>query len=176
MTKWLWQWKWAFVIAIIAGPAFAYFNYNDANRIERIMANGSSFEAIVTGGSERRGRRGARTYMLDVEWTANGAPHRESFEISSQYAEQIFTADYVNLDTVELRHLASEPENATIVVPDAPQQLANHRQFQWLGIGAGIAGLIISPIWFWAEARFRRRRDDDIDAELARMRQGEQQG
>ena len=125
MTKWLWQWKWAFVIAIFAGPAFAYFNYNDANRIERIMSNGTSFEAVVTGGSERRGRRGARTYMLDVEWPgADGAPHSESFEISSQYAEQIFTDEYVNLDTVELRNLASEPENATIVVPDAPQQLA----------------------------------------------------
>lgn len=175
MTKWLWQWKWAFVIAIFAGPAFAYFNYNDANRIERIMSNGTSFEAVVTGGSERRGRRGARTYMLDVEWPgAEGARNSESFEISSQYAEQIFTDEYVNLDTVELRNLASEPENATIVVLDAPQQLANHRQFQWLGIAAGIAGLIISPIWFWAEARFRRRRDDDIDAELARMREGQQ--
>lgn len=175
MGKWLWQWKWAFVIAIFAGPAFAYYSYNTANRIEHVMAEGAPFEAIVTGGSERTGRRGARTYKLDVEWPGpNGAPHAEEIEISADYATQIFVGDYVNIETVELRYLASETAGPVVLVPDAQNQIEENRLFQWLGIAAGILGLIISPIWFWLERRFSKKQEDDIDAELARMRAGQQ--
>lgn len=176
MSKWLWQWKWAFVIAIFAGPALAYYSYNTANRIEHVMAAGTPFEAAVTGGSERHGRRGSRTYKLDVEWPGpGGAPHAEEIEISSEYAAQIFVDDYVNVETVELRYLASETDGPVVIVPDAPYQIENNRLFQWLGVGAGILGLILSPLWFWLERRFSKKRDDDIDAELARMRAREQQ-
>lgn len=176
MSQWLWQWKWAFVIAIFAGPAFAYYSYNNANRIEHIMAQGAPFQAVVTGGEERTGRRGSRSYSLDVQWAdAGGQPQTHTFDISSDYAHQIFVGDYVNVETVEVRYLAAETGDPLVLVPDAPHQVEENRLFQWLGVAAGILGLIISPLWFWLERRFGKKRDDDIDAELARMRAREQQ-
>jgi len=174
MGNWLWQWKWAFVIAIFAGPAFAYYSYNDANRVERILANGTPYQAVVTGGSERTGRRGSRTYTLDTQWAGpDGALHSQSFDISSDYANQIFVGDYVNIETVEVRHLASETSDPVVLVPDARTKIENDRLFQWLGLAAGLLGLIVSPIWFMLERRFKKGRDNDIDAELARMRAGQ---
>jgi hypothetical protein len=176
MGNWLWQWKWAFVIAIFAGPAFAYYSYDTANRIERVMAEGAPFQAVVTGGEERTGRRGSRSYSLDVQWAnSSGEVQTQTFDISSDYANQIFVGDYVNIETVEVRHLASETENPLVLVPDARHQIEENRLFQWLGIAAGILGLIISPIWFWLERRFSKKQEDDVDAELARMRAGQQQ-
>ena len=39
---------------------------------------------------------------------------------------------------------------------------------------AAILGVIISPLWFWIEARNKKKDDEDIDATLARMRAGQQ--
>ncbi|MEZ5958420.1 MAG: DUF3592 domain-containing protein [Hyphomonadaceae bacterium] len=176
MGQWLWQWKWAFVIAIFAGPIISYFAYNEGNRLERVLANGAPFQAVVTGGEERTGRRGSRTYTLDVQWAnPDGQVQTQTFDISSDYANQIFVGDYVNVETVEVRYLPSETENPFVLVPDARHQIEDERLFQWLGIAAGILGLIVSPLWFWLEGRFKKKREDDIDAELARMRAGQQQ-
>ena len=41
MTKWLWQLKWALVIAIFAGPAFAYYSYKNEQRINHVLREGA---------------------------------------------------------------------------------------------------------------------------------------
>jgi hypothetical protein len=170
MTRWLWQLKWALVIAIFAGPAIAYFSFTDAQRVERVMANGTPFTAAVVGGTIERGRRGARSYNLELGWVdAEGAPHHDNLDISSDYANQIFVDDYITIETAEIRYLPVETAEPVVLTADAPEQIENDHMMMWLGIGAGIAGLIFAPIWFWLEAK-RNRRDDDIDAELARMR------
>ncbi|MBC7770480.1 MAG: hypothetical protein H7124_16995 [Phycisphaerales bacterium] len=176
MTKWFWQLKWALVIAIFAGPAFAYWSYQTANRIERVMTGGAEYTALVTGGVIERGRRGRRSYGLEVNWVdADGATHNDSVDISSAYAAQVFTDDFVMIETAELRYLPSEVDGPVVVAADGPQQIADQRMFVWYGIGAGILGLVLAPLWFWLERRMAKKQDDDIDAELARMRAGQAQ-
>src|ERR1700754_1461955 len=98
MTKWLWQLKWALVIAIFAGPAFAYFSYKNEQRIAHVLRDGTPFEAVVTGGMVERHRRGPDEYKLELMWPdANGAPHTETLNISSSYASEVFQGDYVML-------------------------------------------------------------------------------
>ena len=90
-------------------------------------------------------------------------------DISSSYANQIFVDDYIMIDTAEIKYLPAETAEPVVLTADAAQQIENDRWMMWLGLGAGILGLIFAPIWFWADAK-RNKRDSDIDAELARMR------
>jgi hypothetical protein len=171
MTKWLWQLKWALVIAIFAGPAFAYFSYKDTQRIEHVLREGAPFTALVTGGMVERHRRGADEYKLELTWPdANGAPHTQMLDISSSYASRVFQGEYVVIDTAEIRYLASETEGPLVVAEDAPQQIADKTMNMWLGIGAGIAGLIFAPIWFLVERSRKKKDEEELDEELARMR------
>lgn len=173
MARWLWQLKWALVIAIFAGPGFAYWSYQNANRIEHVMADGAEYTAAVVGGIEHRGRRGSRSYELQLSWVdAEGATHNDSLDISSDYAARVFSGDFVTVDTTQVRYLPAEVDGPVVIAEDAPQQIADQRMFVWVGIGAGIAGLLFAPLWFWIEHR-NKKRDDDIDETLARMRAGQ---
>lgn len=176
MTKWLWQLKWALVLAIFAGPAFAYFSYKNEQRIDHVLREGAPFTALVTGGMVERHRRGADEYKLELTWPGeNGEPHTQMLDISSAYAAEIFQGDYVMIDTAEIRYLASENDGPLVVAADAPQQIADQHTNMLLGIAAGIAGLIFSPIWFWVESRRKKKDEEEIEEELARMRQGQAQ-
>jgi hypothetical protein len=174
MEKWLWQWKWALVIAIFAGPAFSYYSYTQKQRLEHIMAAGADLTAQVESVEIHHGRYGSRSYRLHALWEANGQPQQAWLNISDQFAERIILDNQVMIETVALKVAPSEAD-AVLVAPDGPQQIRNQQLNFWLGIIAGIAGLIISPIVFWFERRQKRARDDDIDATLARMRAGNPQ-
>jgi hypothetical protein len=176
MTRWLWQLKWALVIAIFAGPAFAYWSYNDSNRIQRIMTNGAELTATVHGGTVNRGRRGSVDYALDLSWaSAQGETLRRSVDISDAFAERIILNDAVMIDQVQVKYLASESDIPLVVVEDAPEQLANKQFDMWAGIVAAIAGVLLAPLMFWLERRSARKQEEDIDATLARMRAGQPQ-
>jgi hypothetical protein len=173
--RWLNNLKWALVIAIFAGPAIAYFSYQDQQRIQRVMTNGAEITAFVAGGTEERGRRGRRDYSLDLLWIdANGAEQSRTVDVSDAYAASIIVDDAIMIETTQIKYLASETDHPVVVVADAPEQMETAQFGIWLGIGGGIAGLILAPLWFWIERR-NKTQDDDIDAELARMRAGQAQ-
>ncbi|HYD73100.1 MAG TPA: hypothetical protein VEF55_08180 [Candidatus Binatia bacterium] len=172
--RWLNNLKWALVLAIFAGPAIAYSSYQDQQRIQRVMANGAEITAFVAGGAEERGRRGRRSYSLDLVWPdANGAPQSHTVDVSDAYAQSIIVGDTITIETTQIKYLASETDGPVVVVADASEQLETAQFGIWLGIGGGIGGLILAPLWFWIESRNKKRQDEDIDAELARMRGGQ---
>lgn len=170
MAKWFWQLKWALVIAIVAGPAFAYFSFNEKQRVERIMEQGVELPAIVESVEVQQRRRRADTYTLHLQWIdSQGAPHAQSVEITSGFANSIIVGDTVALDQTPIRFLEGE-EKPFVVAADAPFQIENQTTSMWLGIGAGIAGLIFAPLIFWFERRRAKQDADETDAMLARMR------
>ena len=174
--RWLNNLKWALVLAIFAGPAIAYFSYQDQQRIQRVMASGAEITAFVAGGTESRGRRGSRSYSLDLIWTdASGAEQSRTVDVSDAYAESIIVGDAITIETTQIKYLASETDDPVVVVADAAEQAETAQFGIWLGIGGGIAGLILAPLWFWIAGRNKKRQDEDIDAELARMRAGQAQ-
>ncbi len=173
--RWLNNLKWALVLAIFAGPAIAYFSYTDQQRIQRIMGNGAELTALITGGEVAEGRRGSVRYTLDLTWTdAEGATLTRSIDVSDAYAESVIAGDALTIDQAQIKYLASETADPVVLVDDAPHQLETAQFGIWLGIIGGIAGLILAPLWFWVERRNAKNAQDDVDAELARMRAGQQ--
>ena len=173
--RWLSNLKWALVIAIFAGPAIAYFSYTDQQRIQHIMADGAELTALVTGGEIEEGRRGRVDYKLDLTWVdAEGATQTRTVDVSDAYAESIIAGDALTIDQVQIKYLPSETADPVVLVDDAPHQLETAQFGIWLGVAGGIAGLLFAPLWFWMERRNAKREQEDVDADLARIRAGQQ--
>ncbi len=172
VTRILWRLKWALVLAIVIGPLIAYGGYRDIQGIERIMAEGVLIEADVIGGREVSDRNGS-SYSLNLAWRGEQGPQYREVLISSDLARQVIDGDMVTIDHATIRYLASDPERQIVILRDAPFKLATDRAAIWIGVIAGLMGLILAPLWFWMDHRRTRQekaRDEDIDATLARMR------
>jgi hypothetical protein len=149
LAKWLSNIKWAFLIAIVAGPAFAYFSYTEAQAIKRVVAEGVEATAVVDGGESRSGRRSGTTYKIHAIWAdAQGAERAENIEISSEYAGRIIEGDYLLVESVVVKYLPGDAEAKAVVSEDAPQQIADKELLMWLGVGAGVLGVVGSAGFF----------------------------
>jgi hypothetical protein len=149
LAKWLSNLKWALLLAIVAGPAFAYFSYTEVQTLKRVMTEGVEATAVVDGGESRSGRRSGTTYKIHAIWTdQTGAERAENITISSEYAGRIIEDDYLLIESVVVKYLASDSTVPAVVAEDAPQQIADKELMIWLGIGGGIIGAIGSAIFF----------------------------
>lgn len=173
--RWLNNLKWALVLAIFAGPVIAYFGYTEGNAIRRVMAEGVRAEAFVDGGTVRSGRRSGRSYSVHAIWETETGQRAEDIPITSTLANRIIVDDLLMIETLAIQYLPNDPEAPAVVADDAANQLENKQLNMWLGIGAGILGLLIAPLWFWIEHRNKKKSEDDTDATLAQMRAGQQQ-
>lgn len=175
MTKWLWQLKWLFVIAIFAGPILAFFEHQDSQRIQRIMANGAALEARVDELRVQHNRR-SDSYTLALTFVGpDGTSTRQLVDVTGSFAESITVGEGISIQTTQIKYLPTESSEPVVVVADADNMLRADQTTMWTCIIAAILGLIISPIWFVVERRMKNRRDDDIDATLARMRASQPQ-
>jgi hypothetical protein len=171
MSNWLWQWKWALVIAIFAGPVFAYYSYNEADQMRRVLAQGVLAVAEVRGGEVQEHSRGGNEYTINAGWVdAQGQAHGARLPISETLAQRVVVNDTLMLSQVHVRYIASDPDHP-VIVEDAAQQLDERNLRMWLGIIAAIAGLILSPLIFWWERRLEKKREAEIDAVVAENRQ-----
>jgi len=149
LANWLSQWKWALVIAIFAGPAFAYWSYTEGQTFKHVLADGVETSAVIDGGESHRGRRSGTSYNIHAIWKTDGGIERqEKIEISSEYAHKIIDGDYLLIEDAKIKYLPNEPEVAAIVVEDGPQRIADKELMMYLGAGAGVIGLIGAPIFF----------------------------
>jgi hypothetical protein len=154
LGRWLSNLRWALLIAIFAGPGFAYFTYTEAQTLKRVMAEGVEATATVAGGESRSGRRSGTTYKIQVVWTDQaGAERAETIAISSDYAATIIEGEFLTVDSVIIKYLADDPSVSAVVVEDAPTQIAENELFMMLGAGAGVVGLVGSAFFFLAGRR-----------------------
>jgi hypothetical protein len=149
LAKWLSNLKWALLLAIVAGPGFAYWSFTEAQTLKRVMAEGVEATAIVDGGESTSGRRRATTYKIHAIWTDQAGTERaENISISSEYAGKIIQDDFLAVDTVVVKYLADDPAAPVVVAEDAPTQIADKELMIMLGAAAGVIGLIGSAIFF----------------------------
>ena len=67
-------------------------------------------------GNLKKGRRGSKTYTLNVEYLdTKGAPHSKDFKVTGEFFESISTGEEITADTVPLKVLPDQPEEAIIV-------------------------------------------------------------
>ena len=149
LANWLSNIKWALVLAIFAGPAFAYWSFTEGQTFKHVMADGVEVNAVVDGGETSSGRRRATTYKIHAIWQDDkGAERAENIEISSEYAHRIIEGDYLTIDSANVKYLPNEPEVAALVSEDGPQRIKDKEMMTYLGAGAGGIGLVGSGVFF----------------------------
>ncbi len=149
IAKWLNNLKWALVLAIFAGPAFAYFSYTEAQAIKQVLADGVETTAVVDGATSESGRRRGTTYTIHAVWAdEGGGRHAADLDISSEFAGQVIQGEYIVIEAVQVKYVPGADDAKAVVLDDADQQIADKTLFMWLGAGAGVIGLAGSAIFF----------------------------
>jgi hypothetical protein len=118
--------------------------FKEKQKIENIEKNGVEVAGIPVSGNLKKGRRGAKTYTLQVEYLdSKGAPHSENFKVTGEFFESISTGDEITADTVPLKVLPDQPDQAIIVGG------SDDDRFMFpVGIGAFVLGGIGSVFAF----------------------------
>jgi hypothetical protein len=150
LARWLSNIKWALLIAIVAGPGFAVWSFMQVQTFQRIGAEGTEATAVIDALESRSGRRSGTTYKLHATWDANGTERAENITISSEYADKVIDGGYLTIEATQIKYLPNEPEVPAVVVEDLPQQIEDSQLMIYLGIAAGVVGLIGSAIFFLA--------------------------
>lgn len=108
--------KIASIIGLIGGPAFAFMGFKEKQKIENIEKNGVAVEGVPMSGNLKKGRKGAKTYTLNVEYLdSKGALHSKDFKVTGDFFESISNGTEITADTVPLKVLPDQPEQAIIV-------------------------------------------------------------
>lgn len=108
--------KLAALIGLIGGPAFAFVGFKEKQKIENIEKNGVEMTGVPMSGNLKKGRKGAKTYTLNVEYLdPKGAPHSKDFKVTGEFFESISNGTEITADTVPLKVLPDQPEEAIVV-------------------------------------------------------------
>lgn len=80
----------AIILMFFIGPTMCFFGYREKMRHDRIESTGTATVGMVTDGWEERGRKGRRSYYLDVSWTSeSGTQYEETFSVSGSYYGEV---------------------------------------------------------------------------------------
>ena len=108
--------KLAALVGLIGGPALAFMGFKEKQKIGNIEKNGVEVAGVPVSGNLRKGRRGAKTYTLHVEYPdSKGAPRSGDFKVTKEFFESISTGDEITADTVPLKVLPDQPDHALII-------------------------------------------------------------
>ena len=138
----------AALIALVLGPGLAIMTIKDTNEKKKIDSEGVETAAIPVSKSEKRGRRGGKTYKLQIKYPVQGG--------AVQTAEVSVSEDLYNrVDSepiVKIKYLKESPEKV-IVVGQRIEQPEN------LYIGGGIFLFGAIGTW-WSFTRKNRQADE----------------
>jgi hypothetical protein len=124
------------IVALIAGPIVAFLGFKEKQRVERIEKDGIEAVGVPTSGILKKGRKGAKTYKVTVEYPdAKGAPQTKEFEVTGKFFESISSGDQITAETVTLKMLPDQPDQAFIVGGSS-----DDRAMFPVGIGAFVIG------------------------------------
>ena len=104
------------VVALVAGPVLAFVGFKEKQRIEKIERDGVEVAGVPMSGEMRKGRKGAKTYKLNVTYPdSKGAAQSKEFKVTREFFESISSGDQITADTVKVKMLADQPTEAIIV-------------------------------------------------------------
>ncbi|MEL6107160.1 MAG: DUF3592 domain-containing protein [Planctomycetota bacterium] len=80
----------ALIVMFFVGPAMCFFGIKNMMHRRHIEATGIKTVGVVTDGWEKRGRKGRRSYHLEVAWqTEGGSKYDGTFSVSSGYYDEV---------------------------------------------------------------------------------------
>lgn len=142
--------RWLLIIAMLGGPVFAYLGHSDGKRLEMLKTEGVTVEAYIESAFEKRGRRGSKSYEVDLAWEdADGEVRRASgVNISNAFAGNLIEGDELVVEALEVLYLPGDTSVEPAVAGDLKAQIGNSDFMFKGGIVAGIVGLIGSVLFF----------------------------
>ena len=103
------------IIGLIAGPFLTYQGYQAKQFNDLLNKEGIETNGIATEGHSSGGRR-SRSYKLNVIFPVkDGKPVTKEFKVSSSYYKSIGSDGKITVDTVPVKYLANDPQQAIIV-------------------------------------------------------------
>ncbi len=127
------------IIALLAGPFILVMNYLETSEKKQIDREGIETVAIPTNKIERRGRKGGRTYKLEVQYPVLGAGTQTAkVEVSRELYEKVDSAPIL-----KVKYLKGTPSKLIVVGEslDSPEM-------NYVGIGVLLLG-IVGTWWFF---------------------------
>jgi len=132
------------IVALVAGPCLAFLGFKEKQRIGKIEKDGMEVAGVPTGGEMRKGRKGGKTYKLNVMYPdSKGAPQSKEFKVTRKFFESISSGDMITADTVPVKMLADQPDEAIIVGGSD-----DDRAMFPVGIGAFVLGGVGTAVMF----------------------------
>jgi len=110
--------KLAAIIGVVVGPILAYTGFKEKQRIGKIEKDGVEVAGVPMSGEMRKGRKGGKTCTIKVIYPSadgKGAPTTKDFKVKSAFFESISAGDQITADTVKVKMLPDQPEEAYIV-------------------------------------------------------------
>jgi len=159
--------KWLTVLCAIGGPILAFACWQDGNRRRDVMAMGIQTEATIDSATRVKRRRGGTNYKLDLSWMDRGGLRRqaEGVSISHALAAQVIVDNQLAIDRLSIKYIAGEAgslraDDNIIILDDTAHQERTDAELVYVGMGAGVVGLIGAAVFFLP----RRRRRDAVAA------------
>lgn len=150
--------KWLLIIGMLGGPVLSYLSYQDGKRFELLKNDGVTVNAYIEGAVEKSGRRGSKSYEVDLSWQdANGETRRaDGVSITNAFAGDIIQNNAIVAETLEVLYLPGDASIEPAVAGDLTAQIRRAGSMVKVGGGAGIIGLI-GTILFFVVGRRRKQ-------------------
>jgi hypothetical protein len=120
--------------------------FKEKQRIGKIEKDGVEVVGVPTGGEMRKGRKGGKTYKVNVAYLIpgdKGTPQSKEFKVTREFFESISSGDQITADTVKVKVLADQPDEAIIVGGSDDDRI----MFP-IGLGAFVLGGIGTVVLF----------------------------
>lgn len=140
--------KWVALVATLAGPVFAWQGWQAKELWSHLETKGATTTGTLEAGEVKSGRRSSKSYRFEVSYTpTNGAPTKQTFEVTKEFAARATQGDQIVNDTCTVRYDPAEPTVALIV--DGSKD--DRSSFE-IGLGMLVAGAIGSFFLFRRKA------------------------
>lgn len=135
--------KLASILALLAGPFFIVMTYIETSQMQRIDREGVQTIAMPTAKIERKGRKGGRTYKIEVAYFVEGSGKRtEQVGVSHELYDRI-----ESVPAITIKYLKADPSQ--IVVVGEP---LGSPEMYWVGLGLFAFGAL-GGWWFFLRKR-----------------------
>jgi hypothetical protein len=121
------------VIALLVGPFILVMNYLETSKNQKIDREGIAVAAEPTQKIEKRGRRGRRSYKVEIEFPLQGGgKHTAQVDVSHQLYDRVDT-----IPALQIKYLKEDPSDLIIV-----GEPLSKPEMNYIGIGALALGAI----------------------------------
>lgn len=104
----MWRAKLIAIILTIAGPGLLIGGLKEASKQKQIQKEGVETVAMITGGEDRRGRKGGHTYSLELDVPNATKPHKVNV------SKDLYDNSAIGMP-LPIRQIPSSPDTFAIV-------------------------------------------------------------